>query len=539
MSKENVRNKFSETNIGRKFTEADVVNTGKKRAARLIYGRTLFVFVAVALQITILYLVAVWLDQYQYYISSGFTLLAAVLVLIIINNKSNPAFKMSWIVPILIFPVFGGLFYLFVHLQTTPKKLNKRYKQLQEITEPYLDMEKVVDENLITSSKQRRNLAHYVEKTGGYPTYQNTDVTYFPLGEDAFKEMIVQLEKAEKFIFMEYFIIEKGYMWETILEILKRKAKEGVEVRVLYDGLCSLARLPYSYPKQLHEFGIKCKIFEQVIPLFSTHQNNRDHRKVLVIDGKVAFNGGINIADEYINRKSRFGHWKDNAVMLEGEAVRGFTLMFLQMWNVTEHEEEQYDKYLTEELHPTKDSEKGFVMPYGDSPLDGDTIGEYVYMDMINTATDYVHIMTPYLILDNEMITALVYAVKRGVEVKIILPHIPDKKYAFALAHNHYPQLLEAGVKIYEYMPGFVHAKMFTVDDKKAIVGTINMDYRSFYLHFECATYLYQCPVISIMEADFQKTIGTCMEMTMEDYKYFSNFHKLMGHILKLIAPLM
>ena len=347
-----------------------------------------------------------------------------------------------------------------------------------------------------------------------------------------------ELRKAEKFIFLEYFIVEEGKMWNEILEILEQKVKEGVEVRFLYDGMCSIMLLPYSYPKKLRQMGIQCKMFSPIKPMLSTHQNNRDHRKILVIDGHTAFTGGVNLADEYINEKVRFGHWKDTAVMLKGDAVRSFTLMFLQMWNIDVRKPEEYEKYL---LPPSaeKREEMGFVCGYGDSPFDGENIGEQVYMELLHTAKRYVHIMTPYLILDNAMIRALTYAAKSGIETIIIMPHIPDKLYAYLLARTYYEELIRAGVQIYEYTPGFVHAKVFVSDDEKAVVGTINLDFRSLYLHFECAAMMMQNPVIQDVEADFQNTLQKCQKMTLEDCRHYNVFKRMTGRILRIFAPLM
>lgn len=306
----------------------------------------------------------------------------------------------------------------------------------------------------------------------------------------------------------------------------------------MYDGTCTVSLLPHTYPERLKAEGIQCKVFNPIKPALSTTQNNRDHRKIVVIDGHTAFTGGINLADEYINEKERFGHWKDTAVMIKGEAVRGFTWMFLQMWDF-DVRDENYEKYLNIEVPEPKEKQSGYVIPYGDSPLDDESVGELVYMDILNTARDYVHIMTPYLILDNEMMTALTYAAKRGVDVKIIMPGIPDKPYAFALAKTYYPELLRAGVKIYQYELGFVHAKVFTSDKSKAVVGTINLDYRSLYLHFECAAFLYKVEAIEKVEEDFQETLNQCKRITMEDYKNEKIITRFGGRMLRLFAPLM
>jgi cardiolipin synthase len=361
-------------------------------------------------------------------------------------------------------------------------------------------------------------------------------VTYYPLGENKLEAMLAELEKAEKYIFMEYFIVEEGYMWGRILDVLTRKAKAGVEVRVMYDGMCEMSTLPPNYWKLLEAEGIHAKAFSPIKPIVSSHYNYRDHRKILVIDGNVAFNGGVNLADEYINRIERFGHWKDTAIMLKGPAARSFALMFLQMWNIG-NDNPDYDEWLS--IPAVEEDAKGYVMPYCDSPLDSFKAGEAVYMDILNRATDYVHIMSPYLILDGELETALCYAAQRGVDVKLILPGIPDKKIAYSLAKTHYKVLNEAGVKIYEYTPGFIHAKMFVSDDIKAVVGTINLDYRSLYHHFECATYLYRTDCIADIEKDFQDTLEKCREVSDDSIRKEKMSYKIMGGVAKMISPLM
>ena len=324
-------------------------------------------------------------------------------------------------------------------------------------------------------------------------------------------------------------------MWGSVLKILADKVKEGIEVRVMYDGMCEITTLSHDYPQRMKKLGINCKSFMPLKPVFSTYYNYRDHRKILVIDGNVAFNGGINLADEYINRTERFGHWKDAAVMVKGKAVSSYTLMFLNMWNITE-KEPVWD-YLPKPVIPEKHS--GYVMPYADCPLDDDKVGENIYMDILNRATTYVHIMTPYLILDGELESALKFAAERGVDIKIILPGKPDKPSAYALAKTHYKALTKAGVQIFEYEPGFVHSKVFVCDNEKAVVGTINLDYRSLYHHFECATYMYKTDCISDIEKDFLTTLKMCRPVTMESIRRNRFTYALRGNLLKLIAPLM
>ena len=321
-----------------------------------------------------------------------------------------------------------------------------------------------------------------------------------------------------------------------VLEILARKAAQGVDVRLMYDGTCEFTLLPRNYPKRLQKLGIQCKVFSRATPLVSTHYNYRDHRKILVIDGHTAFTGGVNLADEYINHICKFGYWKDTAVMIKGDAARSFTLMFLQLWGLSEKQLEPLPAAL-----PAASSEPsgGFVLPYSDDPMDGEKVGKRVYMDLLARAERYVHIMTPYLILDSELENALCYAAKRGVDVRLLLPGIPDKKIPYALAKTHYRALLDAGVKIYEYIPGFVHAKVFVCDDREAVVGTINLDYRSLYHHFECASYLYGVPCIAEIEADFQACLTVSRTVTYETVKKEKWHVKLIGFVVKLLAPLM
>lgn len=506
--------------------------SGKKKLLHLVYGRTIFVAIAIVAQVLLL------LEFFNIFRNIS-PLISFVLVILIVNSHTNPVFKLAWIIPIMIFPVFGGLIYLFFTLQSSPRKINKRMQDIFKTTKPLLEKNENVQKDIDDINPQMSNLSKYILDCGGYPPCENTDVKFFSSGEEKFESLLDELEKAEKFIFLEYFIINYGYMWDKILEILKRKAAQGVEVRVMYDGLCCLALLPFHYPKQLKQYDIKCKMFSPIRPVLSSYQNNRDHRKIFVIDGKVAYTGGVNLADNYINRTSKYGHWKDTAIRLEGDAVNNFTIMFLEMWNITERESEDYEKYIVPKSDASGNTGKGFVIPYGDSPYDEYTVGKDVYLDILNTAKHNVKIMTPYLVMDNEMLTALLYCARRGVDVSIILPHISDSPTTFMLARRDYPTLINAGIKIYEYTPGFVHAKEFISDGEKAVVGSINMDYRSLYLHFECAAMMYKCPVISDISDDYENTRAKCQLMTLEDCKKFPWYQKVGGALLKFIAPLL
>lgn len=508
---------------------------------RIIFGRTTFVALFLLIQLFVLFGTFRWLNDQVFVVYGGFTFLSAAVVLYIINKRQNPCYQLAWVIPVLVIPVFGALFYLFVELQVGTRMIARRLNALIEESKGYLEQDEKTMEKLYGESRRAAHLASYMKNYGGYPIYDETYAEYFPLGDEMFPKLLEELRQAKRYIFMEYFILEKGEMWNAVLEILKEKVTEGVEVRVMYDGMCCLTLLPYHYPQELEKLGIRCKMFSPVKPALSTYQNNRDHRKITVIDGHTAFTGGINLADEYINRKERFGHWKDTAIMLKGKAVNSFLMMFLQMWNITEREPEDYARYQRNpdcyDL-PTLNRD-GYVMPYGDSPLDDETVGQHVYLDMLNEARHFVHIMTPYLILDSDMITSLTFAAKRGIETIIIMPHIPDKIYAYLLARSYYEELLLAGVKIYEYTPGFVHAKVFSSDDEKAVVGSINLDYRSLYLHFECAVYLYRNQAVHEVELDFQRTLKQCQEITWQDCRKYPLARKLVGKALRLFAPLM
>lgn len=522
----------------KEIMEKKAAKKAKKGILSVLFSRTALILLLLAFQLLIMLGAATVLSDYLVYVYGGLTVLAAIVIIYIINEKGNPVFSMTWMLLILIFPAFGCLFYLWVKLQVGTRYIGKRLRRLRLDTAKYMQQKHSVLEALRESKPANRNLSHYMKYQLGFPTYQNTRAEYHASGEEHFPILLRELKKAEKFIFMEYFIVSEGYMWDTVLDVLKEKAASGVEVRFMYDGMCSISMLPYNYPKEIRQYGIQCKMFSPIIPVLSTTQNNRDHRKICVVDGKVGFTGGINLADEYINQKERFGYWKDTAVMIQGDAVQSLTMMFLQMWNVTEIKAESYEKYLTPVQTELK-AELGFALPYGDSPYDHENVGEEVYFHILNHAKRYVHIMTPYLILDNEMLNTLTRAAKSGIEVAIIMPHIPDKWYAFAVAKTFYRELIEAGVQIYEFTEGFVHAKIFVSDDDTATVGSINLDYRSLYLHFECGVFLYDNPVVADIEEDFQKTLRRCERVSVSDVKKLSPLMRICGRVLRLVAPLM
>ena len=508
---------------------------------RIIFGRTTLGFLFLLIQVAVLVFGYYGLKEYTFFVYGGSAVLSAAVLIYIISAESNSSIKLSWVVPILLFPVFGTLFYLFLTLQPGTHWINGRIQEAGRDLAPLLVQDPEALKEYDSRSASGGNLVRYMNRYGGFPAYQESCATYFPLGDQMFPALLEELEKAERFIFMEYFIVERGEMWDAILAVLERKAREGVEVRFMYDGTCSLMLLPHDYPETLRAKGIQCKVFSPMRPAITSYQNNRDHRKICVIDGHTAFTGGVNLADEYINRKVRFGHWKDTAVRIRGKAVTSFTMMFLQLWSVTEKGKEDYGAFVCPAGYrlPAGSDTSGFVMPYADSPLDGENVGEQVYLDILGHARRYVHIMTPYLILDDLMLSALKYSAKRGVETIIIMPHVPDKIYAYLLARSYYAELLKAGVRIFEYTPGFVHAKVFTSDDEKAVVGTINLDFRSLYLHFECAAYFYKNGVIREVERDFQETLSHCQPVTLDDCRRYPFLKRFAGKALRILAPLM
>ncbi|MBQ8519543.1 MAG: cardiolipin synthase [Agathobacter sp.] len=529
--------------------ENSILEDSKRNILQIIFSRTMLIMLLIVLQFA--YIIARMYAFVEYIpVFLGSELLVVVTMLtVILNSKENPAIKLSWCFLVGIFPIFGSVVYLVVRYDLGYRLQQKRISESEAQSRKYLPVKDEVMEELKEQDMQTYHIADYLNQKAGSVANKNTKVTYFPLGEKQFEEMVKQLESAKEYIFLEYFMIAHGKMWNTILDILIRKAGEGVDVRLLYDGSCSVYLLPYKYPRKLEKLGIKCRMFSPPIPFLSTHYNNRDHRKIMVVDGKVAFTGGVNLCDEYINVNSPCGHWKDVGIMLEGDAVRDFTVMFMQMWiaterkRITELEFPDMSKYLSVQKTPTDaavtEGIDGYVIPYGDSPVNKENVGEMVYIDILNQAKTYVYIMTPYLILDNEMLTAITFAAKRGVDVRIILPHIPDKKYAFVLAQANYKELLAAGVKVYEYTPGFVHAKIFVSDDERAVVGTVNLDFRSLYWHYECSAYLYRIPVIENIVNDFWDTQEKSERVTLEKIKDIGLLSRMAAYVLKLVAPLM
>lgn len=512
-----------------------------RRVLNLVFSRIVVTGVLLLLQAFWLFALFYWLADYAKWFGGVGVAMSIIMCLALIRQDSTvPEFKISWMILFAVMPVQGGILYLLWGNKRPALGLRHRLERAEDAMAPARKDDPDAAAALQRQDPRAALTARYLHDYGPMPVCGGTAAKYYPDGQSMFADMLPALQGAQHSIYVESFIIGMGEMWGQIHEILRRKAAAGLDVRVIYDDAGCLSLLPHNYAEMMRADGIRAFSFNRCVPVLNLVMNNRDHRKIMVIDGKIGFTGGINLSDEYINRTSRLGHWKDTAIALRGDAVRSLTLMFLQMWDVSSvhFTPEVYSKYL-DVPQPVREKEPGYVIPYGDSPLDRNLVGEMVYMDIINRANRYVHIMTPYLIIDNEMITALTYAARRGVEVQLILPHVPDKEIAFSLAHTYYRRLLENGVQIYEYEPGFVHAKVFVSDDCKATVGTINLDYRSLYHHFECGTYLYASPEVAKIEQDFQQTLAKCVRADMDLLKNDPFMRKLIGPGMRIIAPLL
>ena len=500
-----------------------------KQSKKLLTNKILFSGLLILIQLIIVFVAFLTIHRSSRFFVYLFKLISVLAALYIINKDDASAYKITWLVLIAAVPFVGGVLYVFLGDKKPSQRLQLAFlKQIKN--------QRIIENDIIEEVEDPfvRGQMNYLNQQR-YPTYYGQGVKYFSLGDDAYEPLLEALRNAKKFIFMQFFIVDEGKMLTSVLEILKQKVQEGVEVRFMYDDVGSLTMLPRHYYRQLEKMGIQSVAFNPFVPFLSLAMNNRDHKKIVVVDGKVGFSGGFNLADEYINQRVKYGHWKDSGLMIHGEAVNSLTKMFLESWNVAKNSEEDYEKYYVHEENKEND---GFVVPYGDSPLDDESVGENVYLNMINQAHDYLYITTPYLILDDNLQTALINASKRGVDVRIITPGIPDKKIVFRVTRSYYQTLMKHGIRIYEYTPGFIHAKNFLVDDKCATVGTINLDYRSLYLHFENGIYIYKSKILKDIKEDFLKTEEVCHEVTLEEV-ITGKFMGWFEAILRVIAPLL
>ena len=523
------------------------------RSAHFLFSRILYVLLFVTIQaaVVILPILFAWNHiPYFYLIGIVITFVSMVHIL---NRDTNPAFKIAWILPISIFPIFGGLLYFMFGA----RRIGKRLRDMSDDLRTYASSPspiKTAEQALKAEGNADAIIeSRYLSEIGGAPIYQNTDVTFYASGEALYEDMLAMLRKAKRYIFLEYFIIEEGVFWNSILEILIEKVNEGVEVRVLFDDCGCMLTLPMGYDATLRKHGIQAKVFNPFNTVLSPRPNNRDHRKICVVDGIAAIAGGINLADEYLNRRERFGYWKDTAIILRGDAAWSMAVQFLCVWDRVEGIKEDYANFLPtnadRKVHLTKkdagephaevqNQKPLFVQPYTDIPLDGENVGETVYFQMITRAKKYVYITTPYLILTHEMIWALTTAAKSGVDVRIITPHIPDKKIVFFLTRSYYKPLIEQGVKIYEYTPGFMHSKTVVTDDMFSVVGSINFDYRSLYLHMENAVWMYGEDMAKTVRDDFLALQKVSSPATGDEVGRLSLIGKIWRSILRTLSPL-
>ena len=508
-----------------------------KKLLKILFSRLTFGLVFIILQVGVLVLTLYYFRDTYAQVQTVFTVLSVISVLYIVNQEGSSAFKIAWILPIVFLPLFGIPLYILFGKKRIPERKKERisgmYLRYKAAMEPLMSG----SEHEALSEPDARLQSEYLERYAASPGFTQTETTYYALGDTMFPAMLEELEKAERYIFMEYFIVEYGEMWDSILEVLARKAAAGVDVRFIYDDLSCIMRLPRDYPQRMEAMGIRCCTFHRFQPVPTGTLNNRDHRKICVIDGITAFTGGINLADEYINRRERFGHWLDCGVKVHGRAAYSFALMFLSMWDYCSGWEEDFDLFRPESMPRLPGS--GWVQPYTDTPLDHEKVGQAVYLNMISRARDYIYITTPYLVIDVATNTALCNAAKSGADVRIITPHIPDKRSVFEVTKAHYPPLLEAGVKIYEYTPGFIHAKNFVVDGRYATVGTVNLDYRSLFLHFEDGVWLCDAPCIADIKADFEKTLEQCEAISLRRARHLNILVQLYRSVLRIFAPLM
>ncbi len=493
--------------------------------------RIVIVLIGVLLQFGFSIMIRLFFYKYLGIITLFYSIASILIVLGILKESTRLSNDLPWVILILIFPIFGTILLITLGKNYSKNKLLRNIFAYEKEYSKYLEQDEKLKKEI--EKKQLDNIEYLMNRTNSFVS-KNNEISYYPYGEIFYPELLKELKKAKKFIFMEYFIIKEGIMWNGILDILKEKASQGVDVRILYDDMGSLAVLKTDYANQLAEYGIKCISFNKLSPFRGIFMNNRDHRKMTIIDGAVAFSGGVNLSDEYININSKYGIWKDNGIKIVGDAIWNLTVMFLTLWNANRNE----DKDITQFKHTFKmKEENGYVIPYGVAPLHKDLIGEDVYINMINSAKKYLYIMTPYLIIDTDMVNSLCRAAKRGVDVRMIVPGIPDKKIVYTQTVSFFKVLHENGIKIYKFTNGFVHSKVFLSDDKRAVVGTINMDYRSLYLHFENGIYMEDVKQLKDISCDFETTFKECQKLEDKDVK--AGFIKsLWQAILRLFAPL-
>jgi cardiolipin synthase len=519
----------------------------KKKRFKLIFRRRGLVILTLLVQIALIFFLLAGAGKYFNYSYIVLNILSVLVCIHVLNKHDKAGYKLTWIFIILLFPFFGGITYIMFYFWSNPKKLRKAIERsIHESRDAfYMSGNRLAE--LIDTYPETRTQAQYLQNYAGFPVFANTRQFYLDSGKAFYHKVLEELEKAQSYIFLEFFILKEGLMLNSIIAILEKKAAEGLDVRIIYDDLGCFFTLPRDYKERLKQKGIKVFVFNRFKPIVSSLQNNRDHRKIISIDGKVAFTGGLNLADEYINIVERFGHWKDSAIMIEGDGAWSLTLIFLQMWNLNIDNRDDYTSFYPWKgnavEHVTRGVAEGFencgyVQPYADSPIGGENVGEHVYIQIISQAKKYVYINTPYLIIDDNLLSALTLAAKSGVDVRIITPHRWDKRIVAIASRSYYRRLIGAGVKVYEYTSGFNHGKTFVSDDKIATVGTTNLDFRSLYLHFECGVLIYASETIADIKEDFMKTLPVSQEVTLKDCAR-NAFQRIVPDALRIFAPLM
>jgi cardiolipin synthase A/B len=513
-------------------------NLTKRKLHRFVFPRKVFVILTLLVQILFFVFLIAGTSIYIRYANWVLHIISIIVCVYIINKHAKAAYKITWIFLIMLFPIFGGILYILFLYASNPRKLKHliKHNTRESRSAFYLGGDSLPD--LDKAYPEFKPQAHYLQEYAGFPVYANTNALYFDSGEGFYKRVLEELGKAKRYIFLEFFILKEGAMLNSIISILARKVKEGLDVRLMYDDLGCFMSLPEDFKQILEERGIKCYVFNPFRPILSSLQNNRDHRKIISIDGKVAFTGGLNLADEYINTVHRFGHWKDAAIMLEGEGAWSLTLIFLQMWNIQPGANDSYESFYPWKEFPCETASDGFVQPYADSPIDKENVGEHVYIQIINKAKKYVYINTPYLVLDDGLLSALTLAAKSGVDVRIITPHRWDKWFVAIVSRSYFRQLISAGVKVYEYSSGFNHGKTFVCDDAIATVGTTNLDFRSLYLHFEAGVLIYRGETVQSVKEDFLRILPASQEITLKECTH-NAFQLVAADVLRIFAPLM
>ena len=511
-----------------------------KSSEMKLTAKTLFLMaVAVAIQVIFLTILANTVSALAKWIEITVTILSLILVLIIYSREQSSAFKMLWIMILMMFPVFGVLFYAMVGLNLTPKTMRRRFEDVDNQLAPLIPERKETIERLTRSDPEAASVSVYLDRYAHAPLYRRTQVEYYSDTLAALEAQIEAMKQAEHFIFIETHCIEDKEAWSRVEPILAEKASLGVEVRLIYDDIGIAEFMSKGFEHRMEDLGIHCLDFNPVFPAINFFLNNREHRKITVVDNQVAFTGGYNFADEYFNITHPYGVWKDAGIRIEGDAVQSMTLTFIEMWNASKGKNKvnvQPEEYLI----PMKEMPQsdGYVQPYADNPMDKENVGENVYISIINKARRYCWFMTPYLVITDELQQALILASKRGVDVRIVTPGIPDKKYVYEVTRSYYGALVRKGVRIYEWTPGFSHSKLCVADDSVATCGTVNLDYRSLYHHFENGCYIVHGTAVDKIKQDFLTTFPECREVT-EEYRQRKFFMSAWQLILRLIAPLL